>query len=138
MVCDSPASQGNIFGHSMSAARHAATARFWLVQQLAWQTLRRPWGPFGWSQQRHSWMFWPLTCQATRRNHSYLISPSNHPLKHHYKTQPHTSSTSTSFRTSWTFLEVWPPKKSKHYILPKNTIINHFMTLKHHETIFRL
>ena len=107
--------------------------KFWLIGSFVGPCLGPSQGPFSWSPRHRSQTCLPFECQATRRNSQYWISPSNHPLEHHYKTLRHTSSTSTSFRTSWTFLDVWPPSTSKFHILPKNTIINHFMTLKHHD-----
>ena len=137
MDSDSPEFQARLFCHSVLAARHAGASWSWLFGSFDDPCLGPPWGPLSRSTWSLSNRFQPFTCKDMSRNHRYSISPSNHPPKHHYKIQLHSRSTSTSFRTSKAFLDVWPLSTSKHYILPVNKIINHFKTLNHHETNIR-
>ena len=65
-------------------------------------------------------------------NQRYSISPSHHTPKLHHKALRHTSSSSTSFHTSSTFLDVWPPNTSKLYIVTLNNNFSHFKTLLTH------
>ena len=91
--------------------------------------LGAPWGPFGWSPRSRTCTFWHFVHPSMHRNHWHSISLSKHSPKLHYKTLPHTSSTSTCFRTSWAFDFETLQKFTNWLLILKYTIFEYFINL---------